>query len=176
MVRVMHIMSAVLMGGLLPSLTALPAAAASPAKTERGSEKSGVAPILVQPFPRCPAKFITSLAADADGTVWVGTENQGLFRLPADGGPARPFTAKDGLGDDNVYAVAIDARGRVWAGTGTAGVAVFNGEKWRSYSVEDGLPGERVFAIAVSPADGDVWVATSGGSMAVVSSCREMLG
>ena len=46
----------------------------------------------------------TSLCRDTRGKVWVGTEDQGVYRLD----PAAPkatqythFTTKDGLGDDN---------------------------------------------------------------------------
>jgi hypothetical protein len=40
---------------------------------------------------------------------------------------------------------------------------VFNGKEWRTYGIGDGPLGERVFDIRCSPADGDVWIATSAG-------------
>ncbi len=111
----------------------------------------------------CPAKFVTALAADASGGVWVGTEGQGVFHLPADGGAWRQFTVKEGLGDDNAYALCVDRLGRVWAGHVNHGVSVFNGVEWRNFDVPHGPIGERVFALACSPLDGDVWIATSAG-------------
>jgi len=73
------------------------------------------------------------------------------------------FTSKDGLGDDNAYALACDKAGRVWAGTLNHGVSVFNGKQWKTYGVLDGPLGSRVFALAVSPKDGGVWGATEAG-------------
>ncbi len=73
-------------------------------------------------------------------------------------GTVQPF-----LGDDNAYALACDKQGRIWVGHLNHGVSVFNGERWANYDVLNGPLGERVFAIKVSPIDGDVWIATSLG-------------
>ncbi len=67
------------------------------------------------------------------------------------------------LGDDNAYALACDGLGRIWVGHLNHGVSVYNGKQWRNYDVLTGPLGERVFDIAVNPADGDVWIATSAG-------------
>jgi len=111
-------------------------------------------------------QFITSLCKGTRGTIWVGTEDQGVYRLD----PAAPkvaqythFTPKDGLGDDNAYALACDKAGRVWVGTLNHGVSVYNGKSWRTYGPLDGPLGSRVFALAVSPKDGGVWGATEAG-------------
>ena len=82
---------------------------------------------------------------------------------------------QNSLGDDNVYALACDRQGRIWAGHLNHGVSVYDGRTivkdaenkshagWRNYDVLSGPIGERVFDIAVSPADGDVWIATNAG-------------
>jgi len=125
------------------------------------------------PFPsvstdiaRKQIKFVTCLCRDKQGGVWIGTEDQGLWRYD----PAAPatadyihFAAADGPDDDNIYALACDKSGRVWAGTLNHGVAVFNGQKWGSYAPPDGPLGCRVFALAVNPVSGGVWMATEAG-------------
>ncbi len=107
--------------------------------------------------------FATCVAADAQNTVWVGTEGNGLWSYDARKKSWTQFTVKDGLGDDCIYALAVDKLGRVWAGHLNHGVSVWNGEKWRNYGVTDGPLGSRVFAIATCPTDGDVWIATELG-------------
>lgn len=66
----------------------------------------------------------------------------------------------------------MDRKNRVWIGHLNHGVSVYNGQKWQNYEVVAGLStqvslsgplGERVFDIAVCPADGDVWIASSAG-------------
>ena len=115
------------------------------------------------PKKSCPAQFIMAMANDAAGNVWLGTEDRGLFRVNPATGKWKQFKAKDGVADDNVYAVAVDKLGRVWCGTLNHGVSVFNGKQWKNFGIEDGPFGERVFDIQCSPTDGDVWMATSAG-------------
>ena len=111
-------------------------------------------------------RAVTALAREANGVLWVATEDSGVWRYDEAAAPGarwRQFTAGDGLGDGSVYALAVDQQGRVWAGTLAHGVAVWNGKTWRNYGVLDGPVGERVFDIAVCSTDGDVWMATSAG-------------
>lgn len=107
--------------------------------------------------------FPVSLASDAAGNIWVGTEGNGLWKYDARKKGWTQFTTKDGLGDDCVYALAVDGSNRVWAGHLNHGVSVYNGDKWRNYGLIEGPLGDRVFAIAISPKDGDVWMATDMG-------------
>jgi hypothetical protein len=119
--------------------------------------------------------FVMSLAADAQGNLWLGTEGEGVYRYNArspESAQWTQFSPKDGLGDEYGYALACDKRGRIWVGHVNHGVSVFNGQKWQNYeSVAElsrrgsraGPLGERVTAIAVNPVDGDVWMATNAG-------------
>gem|GEM_PF-5014730 len=63
----------------------------------------------------CPAGFVTALARDGTSAVWAGTEDKGVFRLSPKLDAWKAFTAKDGLADDNVYAVAAERAGQVTA-------------------------------------------------------------
>ena len=107
--------------------------------------------------------LVTSLAARGDSEVWVGTEDKGVWRYSTDKQGWTQFTTKDGLGDNDVRALATDKQGRVWAGHRNRGVSVWNGEKWKNYGLLDGPLGDRIFAIAVCPKDGDVWMGTDCG-------------
>ncbi|RYG66424.1 hypothetical protein EON80_15435, partial [bacterium] len=109
---------------------------------------------------------VMSLASDQSGSVWVGMQDWAVWnRIVNSSGKAswRQFTVKDGLGDNDAYAIATDKRGRVWIGHLNHGVSVYNGATWKNYGVLEGPSGERIFDIAVSPKDGDVWIATNTG-------------
>src|SRR5580658_1838489 len=60
--------------------------------------------------------FAVSLASDASGNIWVGTEGNGVWKYNPSTRQWTQFTTKDGLGDDCVYALAVDRQNRVWAG------------------------------------------------------------
>lgn len=112
------------------------------------------------------SRCITALAQEPNGTMWVGTEDAGVWRYdPSAPTPKRwkQFTAQDGLGDNSAYALCIDKQGRLWVGTLNHGVSVWNGEKWKNYGLLDGPIGERVFAIKVCPTNGELWIATNAG-------------
>jgi hypothetical protein len=70
-------------------------------------------------------RFIVALISDGNDGAWIGTEDEGVFHWQADGKVSQ-FTTKNGLGDNNGYALAIDTRGRLWVGHLNTGVSVFN--------------------------------------------------
>ncbi len=107
--------------------------------------------------------FAEAVASDMAGNVWVGTEGDGLWEYDAAKKTWSQFTTKDGLGDNCIYALAVDQENRVWAGHLNHGVSVYNGKEWKNYGLVDGPLGDHVFAIAVSPKDGDIWMATDMG-------------
>ena len=106
-------------------------------------------------------QFIICLATDARGAVWMGTEDKGVWRYAPQTRRWTQFTTKDGLGDDNGYALAVDSANHVWVGHLNHGVSVWDGRHWQNYGVLDGPLGDRVFAIATRP--GEVWIGTDAG-------------
>ena len=76
---------------------------------------------------------------------------------------------EQGLTDVNVaynpnYVVAlqVDADGVVWVGTWGGGLSRFDGENWKTYTVDDGLPSNHVFMLHIDPS-GRLWAGTSDG-------------
>ena len=129
-------------------------------------------------------EFVMAQAVDQQGNIWVGTEDRGIYCYTSASGQLTQFTTKDGLGDDNGYALAMDKLGRIWVGHLNHGVSVYvpgndrhegtDGPRgrWQNYEVVAGLSrpdtlagplGERVFDIAVDPKSGDVWISSSVG-------------
>ena len=103
-----------------------------------GGEETGPVPPLHR---RGPGKYL-----------WAGTEGTAFgIRCRRQGLDAIHHEGRAG-GRLRVYALEVDQEGRIWAGHLNHGVSVFNGEKWRNYGLMDGPLGDRVFAIAVSPA------------------------
>jgi len=108
-------------------------------------------------------QYVTAAIQDSRGDVWVATEDKGVWHRDAQIQKWTNFSVGSGLGDDTAYCLAEDAKGRIWAGTLSHGVSVWNGQSWKNYGPLDGPMGERVFALASNPSNGDMWVATNGG-------------
>jgi hypothetical protein len=108
------------------------------------------------------ADWVMALTADTAGNIWIGSEDTGVACLTPGGG-LENFSTENGLGDNNGYALACDPKGRVWVGHLNHGVSVFNGKDWKNYDTPSGPLGQRVYAIAISPKDGDVWIGTDAG-------------
>ena len=61
-----------------------------------------------------------------------------------------------------IISMVVDRNGVVWVGTWGAGLARFDGKKWRNYTMADGLPGNHIFALHQNPA-GQLWIGTNNG-------------
>ena len=109
---------------------------------------------------------ILSLAAAANGDLWVGTPD-GLNRIR--GGKVDAFTSADGLPDDFIRSLHADADGSLWIGTrrglthwtlkAGGGLA---GARMETLTQANGLGSNLVGAMA-RDLKGDLWVATFAG-------------
>jgi ligand-binding sensor domain-containing protein len=102
--------------------------------------------------------WITDLAYDRSGRLWIATCTRGLS-VRERSGRFRHLGTRDGLADDYVLSVQ-ELDGRIWVGT-LRGVSVIDGEHVTSLSTADGLSGDEVHDAVVYA--GAVWLATDGG-------------
>ena len=108
---------------------------------------------------------VSALTADADETVWVGTEYKGLASFDGVNWISRQ-TANSGLPQNFIRTVTVTDDGKLWAGTLTESLAYFDGVNWTVYnSSNSGLPDDDVRSIAVED-DGTVWIGTTDGGLA----------
>ncbi|MCX6926698.1 MAG: hypothetical protein NT154_26360, partial [Verrucomicrobia bacterium] len=76
---------------------------------------------------------------------------------------ARSWQTKDGLPQDTVNALAQTRDGFLWVGT-SAGLARFDGVRFRAFGLQDGLRSVHITALLEDRA-GILWVGTSGGGL-----------
>src|ERR1700733_10801263 len=69
-------------------------------------------------------QFAMAVLIDHNGNAWVGSEDEGIWERDAIAGKWRQFAVRDGLGDNNGYAMAEDRLGRIWVGHLNHGVSV----------------------------------------------------
>jgi signal transduction histidine kinase/ligand-binding sensor domain-containing protein len=93
---------------------------------------------------------------DAAGRVWIATGGRGVIRL--EGRSPRNITTRDGLSDDDVWAVLEGRDGTLWFGT-SAGVTRWREGKATIFSLG---PGRIAATVLAEDQEGAIWVGTSG--------------
>ena len=117
---------------------------------------------------------VMAIAGDGQGRVWFGTWGSGVSMVEGD--QWTTYTKRQGLASNYVWAIGapplssptlegMKGGERIWFAVGVSGgrgrgVTVFDGETWQTYTTEDGLASDTVWAIA-SGRDGHVWFGTS---------------
>jgi signal transduction histidine kinase/ligand-binding sensor domain-containing protein len=104
--------------------------------------------------------WVTALVEDSQGTLWIGTNHDGLVRLQH--GEATRYSTVDGLPSDDIQCLLADRRGGVWVCT-PKGLASVN-EAVRTFGVRDGLSSADVRATCLEP-DGRPIVGLENGQL-----------
>jgi ligand-binding sensor domain-containing protein/signal transduction histidine kinase len=82
--------------------------------------------------------------------------------------PIRTYTTADGLAADSVYGIFADSRGFLWFST-TEGISRFDGYRFITYGVEEGLPHGVISAI-IETRSGEHWIGTPRGLSRIAES------
>jgi ligand-binding sensor domain-containing protein/signal transduction histidine kinase len=127
-----------------------------------GTDTTGLHVLQQQKFRTLPSVAgvpISAVTQTMDGTVWLGSKDEGLFRYK--GGETRHLSTKDGLISDVILTLAGDRDGSLWIGT-PDGLNHLSGQKIESFTSADGLPDDLVRSIFADD-DGTLWVGTRRG-------------
>ena len=101
---------------------------------------------------------VHSMTLDRDGSLWVGTTGDGLFRIH--GNVVDHYGRSEGLSSDSVDAVFEDREGILW--TAAPGVIDnFRDPPVTSFSSLEGLGNDRPMGV-LAGRDGTIWIANSG--------------
>jgi signal transduction histidine kinase/ligand-binding sensor domain-containing protein len=98
--------------------------------------------------------WITDLCEDLAGRLYVGTE-EGLFCY------ANNRLTRLGAGRDSITSLTPGSSGELWIGTQN-GLDRWEGERFRRFRAEDGLPREPVVSVFATRA-GKVWITSRSG-------------
>ena len=88
---------------------------------------------------------VTNLMVDRQGGLWIGTENQGLYRVFH--GVADHYGESDGLSDDAIINIYEDREGSVWVAT-SGGLDRFHPLKVTTLSPRDGFLSNQIQSVA----------------------------
>lgn len=102
---------------------------------------------------------ITVMSPAPDGSLWLGTENDGLIIF--DGNKWEHISSNDGLVNDEITSIAITSNGIIWVSTKN-GISQFDGNKWHSHFPEQ-IQGNDYISSIAETADGKIWFGTNQG-------------
>lgn len=105
---------------------------------------------------------ITSIAVSKTGEVWAAAFG-GLGKFQRDLDQFTWYTRTDGLPSPYINQLDFDAGGRLWLATSGGGAGSFDGEKFSSFSQEEGLRSRNATSIRFVPYNNQVYVGTDNG-------------
>ncbi len=103
---------------------------------------------------------VLTLWQDQAGTLWIGTDAGGLWRL-VKGRISAVFTRRE-LGINGVRRLLPDALGALWIGTDGGGLYRLHDGRFEAFTSHDGLPSDIVLAL-LEDREHDIWVGTRDG-------------
>lgn len=119
---------------------------------------------------RVPVMDVRSIVEDAKHELWIASDGNGLWSIPADGNKATPFPSGDNsLNSNVVYDLYVDKEGRKWIGTLRGGVNIVeeNKSSFETISYNNGNGGTVNDFILSFCEDhkSNIWVGTDGAGL-----------
>lgn len=110
-----------------------------------------------------PSGLITSLYQSVDGTVWIGSNNHGLYSLDPNNMSLTQYNHIEGLLDTSIYKILPDEE-NLWVAThaGLNYLDIELGQFFHFYSADGEIFDKRINTLTKS-SDGNLWLATSDG-------------
>ena len=116
------------------------------------------------------------ISQDSKGNIWLGTEMDGLFKIPFDllddiqkgkdfelEGHVFDKSYKSGISSSQITCVTEDKNGVIWVGT-NGGLNKYRSEEdnFEHYFVQDGLPSNYITGVVVDDSNG-LWISSKKG-------------
>jgi ligand-binding sensor domain-containing protein/signal transduction histidine kinase len=103
---------------------------------------------------------VRTIVEDHDGNLWVGTIEDGLYRIKA--GKSTHFDRKDGLGSDSIWCLYVDDDGVLWVGTCRGGLSRWQNGHFVTWTTKNGLINNVICQI-LEDRRGNLWLGSYGG-------------
>ncbi|WP_290708824.1 two-component regulator propeller domain-containing protein, partial [Flavihumibacter sp. CACIAM 22H1] len=112
--------------------------------------------------------FIHTIIEARDGTIWVGTLGNGLYRLNQEDGSATLMSHNPNLPgslpSNSITTLFQSTDEKIWIGTEGGGLALFDDSthQFRRFSIQEGFPSNTIFKI-LEDDDNRLWITTTKG-------------
>lgn len=114
--------------------------------------------------------WIYYLFEASDGTIWIGTMGNGLWKHNPDNGSFKSYIFDhnsdnpSGLRSNSINSIMEDSRGTLWISTDRGGLSRYDSanDKFESYGIPEGLPDDVVYSI-LEDSGNNLWFGTNHG-------------
>ncbi|MEL7168933.1 MAG: two-component regulator propeller domain-containing protein, partial [Bacteroidota bacterium] len=133
---------------------------------------SGTLPRTATPIPQLADARIADLVFDTAGSLWIGTDGDGLFRWRDDDGPVLDrLTETAGEAVRAIGSLLLDHEGGLWVSVLGTGLVHLRDAKMTPFGEPEGLEAAVAYSIAEGRR-GRVWVGTDGGGVSRIEDGR----
>ena len=101
---------------------------------------------------------VSALFLDHENTLWIGTQDHGIYRLNGD--EVDRFSSADGLSSNSVTGFYEDHEGDIWTAT-SEGIDCFRNIRVTTFSTRQGLSTNLVDSV-LAARDGTIWIGNHG--------------
>ena len=121
-------------------------------------------------IPGTAALWIYTLFEASDGTIWIGTMGNGVFKHDPRTDTFKPYvyhqTADNtsGLRSNSINSIMEDSRGTIWVSTDRGGLSRYNPEtdSFETFGIPEGLPDDVVYTV-LEDSGNNLWFGTNHG-------------
>lgn len=106
-----------------------------------------------------PPSAVISFCEDREGTIWLGTDKDGLVRFKD--GKFTTYTTAQGLSSNSIETIFEDREGTLWVGTRDNGITRITRQVITTLSEKDGLKG-KIFYPIIEDHTGNIWIGNAG--------------
>jgi signal transduction histidine kinase/ligand-binding sensor domain-containing protein len=110
----------------------------------------------------CGGRVVEAVIKDRQGSLWIGTEDAGLFRWR--GTACEHFSTAQGLSNATVLRLFEDREGSLWIGMQDGGLNRLADVSFTTYTTREGLAANVVWPV-LGTRDGSLWIGTNSGGL-----------
>lgn len=104
---------------------------------------------------------VISVHGDIEGSIWVGTEDNGLNRLRQQA--ITTYSQRDGLAGNNVYPIYQDRAGNIWIGIWDHGLTMYQDGYFTQYTRKNSSLCSSIITSLAEDREGRLWIGGYGG-------------
>jgi ligand-binding sensor domain-containing protein/two-component sensor histidine kinase len=114
-------------------------------------------------------KSISAMQLAQDGSIWVSTYGNGIYRIKPNG-EFENYDEIDGLLQNNIRHIEIDSQGRIWAAS-KFGLNLIEDGEVRAFTIYRGMPNDNIWC-TFEDDEGSIWLGTDGAGVLKYSGDR----